>query len=247
MSIEKLDFATIKHSQKSYTLFFNDVIQNIPSASVLGVWVYLSSLPPDWIVYKTHLMSHFKMGRDNLNKILCWLHQNKLLDYEQARDEKGMITKWSIVIKDGMDFINHIKNESTTLKSSKVDVPTVEKNKNVDNSLSTTLKIQSMENPLTGETATTNTTFNTNTTKNKNASLFVQKQNNPVAWRAESTNKQSEFSQGIKERFGRTSVTEEYLTAEKGNPDVAKQYLSSLPIHLRPKRYKDDEEIKVAS
>ncbi len=179
MSIEKLDFDYVKQSQKSFTTFLNEVLQQLPSAVVLGVYVYLSSLPPTWVVNKQHLMNHFKLGRDKVGDILKWMNDNHLLSYERDRNPDGTLGKVAIVIKDGKDFIEHInaKKEGTTLlkTSSVVEV--------VDKSPTTLLKNQSVVKPECGKSAPT---YNINNIKeirseNKQKSFYNnadQKSNN---------------------------------------------------------------------
>jgi hypothetical protein len=152
MSIEKLDFNYIKQAHKPFTTFLNDVLQNIKDPLVLGVYVYLSSLPPLWSVNKAHLMDHFKVGRDKIGHVLKFLNDAQLLSYDRERDDRGMLGKVSIIILDGVEFSKNLPKNSTLLSSSAVEQ-------------STLLKIQTMDNPGSGETAPINNIYIKNKTK----------------------------------------------------------------------------------
>src|SRR5579871_2692723 len=154
MSVKKINFSYIKKNKTPFTTLLNDVIQNINNAFHLGLYVYLYSLPPGWLVNKQHLMTHFNVGRDKLNSALTWLHDNFLMTYEQERNNDGTISKWSITILDGIEFIDKIVKPSTTLKTSIVDIEKSEPIDSIDNSPS----IHYTEKPVTGKSAPINKT-----------------------------------------------------------------------------------------
>jgi len=141
MSIEKLDFSSVKQANKLFTTYLNEVIQNIKDPTVIGLYCYLGTLPPTWDVNVTHLMNHFALGRDKVKRILTWLKNNHLLEYEQERNHKGSFVKWAIVIKDGFDFLIHHGLINTTIpKTSTMGLPTIP-------------ETQSLGNPVTGKSA----------------------------------------------------------------------------------------------
>ena len=108
MSVEKLDFNYVRQSQKSFTTFLNDVIQNLHDLSVLGVYCYLSSLPQDWNINRKQLMNHFGIGINKIDNTLKWMKDNYLLEYSRERKENGTLGKGFIIIKDGVDFIEKV-------------------------------------------------------------------------------------------------------------------------------------------
>jgi hypothetical protein len=101
MSIEK--FIVTKESLP-FTTLSNYVLQNLQDPRALGVWCYLSSLPPDWIIYKKQIQEHFKLGREQLDKVLRYLKNVKLLTIDRVRNEKGQFTHSEMCILNGTAF-----------------------------------------------------------------------------------------------------------------------------------------------
>ena len=66
ITIEKLDPIKLRQEKLPFTLHMNYVLQNVRHPLALAIWVYLTSLPDDWKVHRTQLMSHFDIGRDKL-------------------------------------------------------------------------------------------------------------------------------------------------------------------------------------
>jgi len=152
-------FTDLVKEKIPFTVLPNDVVQQIKSPMALGLWCYLMSLPDKWEVNRQHLMNHFEIGRDRLDTVLKWLIDHKLIEYIWVRNTKGLVEKVTLHVKNGKDFLNYIKNQNldtTGLKS----LPLV-KPQPVDNSLSTTLKNHSVDNPLSGESAPIKEIINT--------------------------------------------------------------------------------------
>ncbi len=255
MSIEKLDFDYVKQSHKHFTTFLNEVIQNVPHALVLGVWVYLSSLPPAWNVNRQHLINHFGIGREKLGKVLKWLNDNQLLEYERGRRSDGVYTgKVAIIIKDGKDFVEQIINKkepkSTIPEISTVDDSPVDKPEIVDNYSTTLLENHILDNPQCGESAAINKTYIINKTKEEKPS-FDQKKSFSVDNSRKYPPSVPHIATSSTKKTGwmisnpsRNTVSDEFKTTEKGSVVVAEQYLSNLPWDLRPDRYKTTEYSK---
>lgn len=140
MSIEKIDFSSVEHDSKPFTTHFNSVLQNLYNSEALGVWAYLSSLPPKWLVNKTQLMGHFRIGRDKLEKILSYLKKNNLVSIERTRLEDGTLAGGFILIKCGVDFKKDCVEEIVQYRSSRcANTPATEK-PYVDNAQKNTQK-----------------------------------------------------------------------------------------------------------
>src|SRR5579863_264754 len=167
MSVEKLDFSRVIQSKKGFTGVLNDVVQNIPDAFILGVYIYLSTLPSGWNINRNHLMKHFNIGRDKLSKALSWLNANFLISYHSERNNDGTVDKWQIIVHEGWEFlekvVNNQQSESTILKTRSVDS-------------STTLKNQSLDKPVTGKTAPINTTAFKKETQSKRETVCKKRQ-----------------------------------------------------------------------
>lgn len=140
VTIEKLDSAILRQQKLPYTINMNYVLQNVTNVVALGIWVYLTSLPDDWRVYRSQLMSHFGLGRDKIGNALKFLNQNHLIQYVQERTESGVFHEGYILVKNGFEFEE--AHRTALLKNRTTDFPD------------------------SGKTAPTNTINNTNTTKN---------------------------------------------------------------------------------
>lgn len=83
------------------------VIQNITNAEALAVWIYLLTLPKDWLVMKAHVKKHFKIGDDKIKRIFAYLNKHGLIEYIKERDAKGRMGKiLEIRILNGSRFIS---------------------------------------------------------------------------------------------------------------------------------------------
>lgn len=101
MSVDKY---IITKDDTQFSIIPNNVAQGLPDAEVLGLWIYLQSLPPNWVFHKSHLRNHFQWGRDKLDKKLTILKQHNLVEPIGIRDETGKFTQWTLHVKDGRDF-----------------------------------------------------------------------------------------------------------------------------------------------
>lgn len=104
MSVEKFKSNKIIGETVPYTQVNTKVIQNINDLSVLGIWVYLLSLPPDWKVVKEHVRKHFNVGEKKLKKIFAYLVSCNLVEYVQERNNDGTMGSFDILIKNGSKF-----------------------------------------------------------------------------------------------------------------------------------------------
>lgn len=159
VTIQKLDPVKLVKEKLPFTTYRNFVIQNIRDHLALAIWVYLGSMPDDWQVHRTQLMTHFEVGRDRLGAALKYLNENRLIEYIQFKNEAGMFQTSHILVKSGEEFEVIHRSNTALLKNRTTDFP--------DN----------------GKTAPTNTIRNTNTKSFKNKSfsgLDEQKANRPV-------------------------------------------------------------------
>lgn len=88
----------IKHSS-NFTVVGNEAIQNPNlSAKAKGLFVYLLSLPNDWIFYERELVNHFSDGKSSISSALRELKENGYVTIKKIRDENGrfMKSEWFI-------------------------------------------------------------------------------------------------------------------------------------------------------
>ena len=104
MSIDKLDFETIRHEHKPFVVVYTEVIQKITDAFAGFIWVYLQSLPADWRVNKAHLMHHFNIGEDKYDKHIKYLKDANLVEFIRERDEKGVFKRGVLHVLNGSAF-----------------------------------------------------------------------------------------------------------------------------------------------
>lgn len=119
-NIEKLDFSKVQQEEKGFTTHLNIVLQNIHDAFALGIWCYLSSLPTNWKINKTHLKNHFKIGRDKLNNALSILKKLDLIQFLQDRKPDGTLEESIILVKAGHDFNHNTDFQYSGEESSKI-------------------------------------------------------------------------------------------------------------------------------
>lgn len=124
MSIEKLDFSKVTKENIPYTLISNKVIQNIKDPVAGFIWVYLSSLPPNWDVNKEHLKKKFGLGNNKLKRILAYLSRSNLIQYVRLRNDDGTLDIMAIHILCGDKFDINQPFESTGSKSEPVELST---------------------------------------------------------------------------------------------------------------------------
>ena len=118
MSIQKLDFEKITREKVPFTMILTKVIQKIDDHFAGFIWVYLSSLPPDWDVNKQHLMNHFGIAEQKLKKHMAYLCKHKLIEYIRIRREDGTLGPVTINVLCGNDF-----ESSTGMKIHPVEEP----------------------------------------------------------------------------------------------------------------------------
>jgi hypothetical protein len=157
MSVDKLDFEYIRQSKKGFTTYLNGVIQNIKNPVILGIYIFMDSLPPEWRINRQHLMKHFSIGRDKLDNCLKWMSDNKLIDYVRERRSDGTLGPVVIAVRDGTQFLEKIENNqrfgSTILKTSEpVPHTTPLKTSSVDST--TPLKNHGVDKPRSGKSDT---------------------------------------------------------------------------------------------
>ena len=111
MSIEKCSSAILKHEAKPYTMIFNEVIQKTRNPFATFIWIYLQSLPEDWVVNYSHLKKHFKIGDDKLKQSIRWLEKSGLLLRVRPRLPNGLFGPMEIQVKNGLKFT---QDESST-------------------------------------------------------------------------------------------------------------------------------------
>lgn len=102
MSVQKF---IINKESSNFTIVPNKVIQGIKDLELLGFYVYLLSLPPQWTFYKTQLKEHTKLGINKLEKFLSKLAQMRLIEIAQMRNEKGHFAHFDLRILNGESFI----------------------------------------------------------------------------------------------------------------------------------------------
>lgn len=94
----------------SFTTILNSVAQNLKHYEALGLYIYLLSLPENFIFHKKQLADHAKIGRDKINRLLKILHAHNLIEFAQMRNEKGSFAHLDLHVKDGTSFkINNLE------------------------------------------------------------------------------------------------------------------------------------------
>jgi len=80
MSIEKTSATRLRVEGAPYTTLPNETLQNIQNPDALAIWAFLQSQATGWKVMRSHIMSHFKLGRDRYSKAMETLRAIGLIE-----------------------------------------------------------------------------------------------------------------------------------------------------------------------
>ena len=108
-NIEKYN-SVLFRDNSGFTTILNKVIQSIDDAELLGLYVYLTTMPPKWKINKTQLKNHFKVGERKIDSLFKKLRECGLLSIIENRD-KGKFM--GINYKLHLDFIRTAEIDTT--------------------------------------------------------------------------------------------------------------------------------------
>lgn len=112
MSVQKF---IVSKGRGSYTTIPNTVIDGLKNnIELLGFYLYLLHLPPDWIFYKTELKHTLQIGVKKLERYLAQLAQMNLVICAKTRNEKGQFAHFNLMVLDGTEFKNNNLAELST-------------------------------------------------------------------------------------------------------------------------------------
>lgn len=113
MAIEKFipsfEEGTITHEPKPYTQICNSPLKNCNNAEALGIWCFLQSCPPGWIVNIKHIQAHFNLGKNKVYTLLNYLIETNLLKRERDVFPNGKYGKTSYTVRNGESFNKYTK------------------------------------------------------------------------------------------------------------------------------------------
>ena len=129
------------------TVSINTTIQSLTDVYELAFYSYLLSKPQDWEINHKELMSHFKLGKNKVYRVLNGLMEKRLIKKVEER-EKGMFT--------GIDYFLylspfHLSSDTDTPFPLKGDtykekkLPYKEKNEKKDAHATSTSKTRLLE------------------------------------------------------------------------------------------------------
>lgn len=102
MSVEKY---IVNKESSNFTIIPNKVIQGLNShLELLGFYLYLLSLPPQWSFHKTQLREVCKLGINKIDQFFKILHACELIKIIQHRDEKGRFSYFDLTVLNGESF-----------------------------------------------------------------------------------------------------------------------------------------------
>lgn len=86
---------------EGHTCISNRVIEILKNhIEALGLFTYLSSLPPEWEFHKTQLRQTIKVGVNKLDALLALFSKLKLIEIKPIRDSKGRFVFFDMHIFD---------------------------------------------------------------------------------------------------------------------------------------------------
>lgn len=85
----------------NFTILMNEVFQSKLQADSLGILCYILSLPDDWVLHKTHLMKHFCIGREKMDRVFKELEASGfMLAMDMIRTKEGKFIGRSYIVYD---------------------------------------------------------------------------------------------------------------------------------------------------
>lgn len=109
MSVEKF---IIRKEASNFTIISNKVINGLKDRTeLLGFYIYLLSLPPEWNFYKTNLKDTCNIGIKKLERFISELAQMRLIEVAQVRAKDGKFAHCDLRVLNGELFeINNLDN-----------------------------------------------------------------------------------------------------------------------------------------
>ena len=86
-----------------FEIVSRDVVQRIKSPDALALWVYLLTLPPDWIPRREQLRERWELGKDRYAKAMQELRAMGLVWDAIVRDGQGRIIEKIMTVQAIMD------------------------------------------------------------------------------------------------------------------------------------------------
>lgn len=137
MSVEKF---IVRKQTSSFTVIPNNVLQNLRNAEALGLWCYLSSLPPEWEFYKEQLRGHFNIGRDKLDRLINVLQNHSLISLHPVRNAQGQFAQIDLHVHSGENFTINKINELNENAQPRTDLPLTDNQSPVNSSYKRNIK-----------------------------------------------------------------------------------------------------------
>jgi hypothetical protein len=102
MSVQKY---LINKESNNFTIIPNKIIKGlVNNLELLGFYLHLLSLPPNWSFHKTQLQKECNVGIKKLEKFLKLLVAHNLISIAQNRDSKGKFTFFDLTVYNGDNF-----------------------------------------------------------------------------------------------------------------------------------------------
>lgn len=140
MSIKKNTLNHLKHSRQSFTTILNETINLIRHPGALGLYCYLASKPPYWIIREKELTDHFECGTDKIRSCMKVLKNLGLITKQSIRDEQGKIVRWETTLREKPHVENPTSGEPHHLVNKERSLVNKDLKTLVDSSNATTAK-----------------------------------------------------------------------------------------------------------
>ena len=101
----------------NFTILMNEVFQSKLQADSLGVLCYILSLPDEWVLHKTHLMKHFGIGREKMDRIFKELEVSGfMLAMDMIRTQEGKFIGRNYIVYDSPVQVQPLKGKPLSAK-----------------------------------------------------------------------------------------------------------------------------------
>lgn len=111
MAIEKFTGEFVNNT-KGFTTLLTKVVQSITEFDVLGLYVYLCSLPETWQPNAKHLMKHTGYSKDKIYRLLNRLEELGLMTAQEIRD-KGRFSIYRYTVHLDFQILPCPENQDT--------------------------------------------------------------------------------------------------------------------------------------
>jgi hypothetical protein len=231
MTIAKNLPNTLNHIGSGFTVILNETIDVIPTKGALGIYLYLSRKPQDWIIREKDLQNRFSCGRDSIRSDLKVLHDVGLYDKQAIRDESGKIAKWVT------NLYNSVKSNPQSNQICEENKSKLVKDHHITEKPQCGFHDMSQNPPHTNERSITNEKINTNSSSSVDDGFcdFWEQYPKKIA-KAEAKKAWCKVKPDLRQKI----IQDIALRKQNNWKSLDKQFIPNAASYLRAGRWTDE-------